>query len=292
VKSEVQVVRHANPGEWKQLGVISTNDISVEPLPIEKDFPADIFAALESYMVVDKQDRLKAWHGEDWHTPRGRLIRDIVYAIDTGLITTVAFLAGVSALVDTNDSIVLAGIAQISAGAIAIFFGAFISTKAQKDFFENQVKRETQEIDEMPEKETQEIREIFEDYGFSNEEQEMAVRRITADKGLWLKFMVQEEIGLSPGQIDDPTRIGVTASASFLIGAFPAILPFFILSTPESALIVSAITIMAFLFVLGIWKTKLTKVPKLVSGLETLAIGGVSCALGFLFGRMVHLLVG
>jgi hypothetical protein len=108
------------------------------------------------------EERLKAWHGEDWHTPRGRLIRDIVYAIDTGLISTVAFLAGVSALVDTNEKIVLAGVAQISAGAIAIFFGAFISTKAQKDFFENQVRREKQEIEHMPEKETLEIREVFE----------------------------------------------------------------------------------------------------------------------------------
>ena len=292
MKSDVQVVRHANLIDWKQLGAISTNDISVGPLPIERDFPADIFLALESHMVVDKQDRLKAWHGEDWHTPRGRLIRDIVYAIDTGLITTVAFLAGVSALVDTNDTMVLAGLAQISAGAIAIFFGAFISTKAQKDFFENQVKRETQEIDEMPEKETQEIREIFEDYGFSAEEQEVAVKRITSDKELWLKFMVQEEIGISPEQIDDPLKIGVIASLSFLVGAFPAILPFFIFSTPGSALIVSAVTILTFLFVLGVWKTKLTKVPKLISGLETLAIGGLSCGLGFLFGRMVHLLVG
>jgi len=47
----------------------------------------------------------------------------------------------VSALVDTNDTIVLAGLAQTSAGAIAIFFAAYISTKAQKDFFENQVRR-------------------------------------------------------------------------------------------------------------------------------------------------------
>jgi len=259
---------------------------------VERDFSSGLFVDVELSMVVDKQDRLKAWHGEDWHTPRGRLIRDIVYAIDTGLITTVAFLAGVSALVDTNDTIILAGLAQISAGAIAIFFAAYISTKAQKDFFENQVRRETQEIEEMPEKETQEIREIFEEYGFSAEEQEIAVRRITSDKKLWLKFMVQEEIGISPGQIDDPLKIGITASLFFLVGAFPAILPFFILSTPGSALIVSAVTILTFLFVLGVWKTKLTKVPKLVSGLETLAIGGLSCALGFLFGRVVHLLVG
>lgn len=243
-------------------------------------------------MVVGKQNRLKAWHGEDWHTPRGRLIRDIVYAVDTGLITTVAFLAGVSALVDTNDSIVLAGLAQVSAGAIAIFFGAYISTKAQKDFFENQVRRETEEIEMMPERESQEIREIFEDYGFSAEEQETAVRVITSDKKLWLKFMVQEEIGISPEAIDDPLKIGSTAMLSFLVGAFPAILPFFVLATPEIALMVSAVAILTFLFVLGMWKSRLTKVPKLLSGAETLAIGGISCGLGFLFGRIVHLLIG
>src|SRR4030042_6292200 len=117
-------------------------------------------------MAVEKEDRLKAWHGEDWHTPKGRLIRDIVYAVDTGLITTVAFLAGVSALIESSDKVVLAGAAQISAGAIAIFFGAFISTKAQKDFFENQVAREKKEIEHMPEKETQEIREIVGGEGF------------------------------------------------------------------------------------------------------------------------------
>lgn len=220
------------------------------------------------------------------------MIRDIVYAIDTGLITTVAFLAGVSALVDANDAIVMAGLAQISAGAIAIFFGAYISTKAQKDFFESQVRRETQEIEEMPEKETQEIRDIFNEYGFSPEEQELAVQKITRDKKMWLKFMIQEEIGISPAQIDDPLMIGATASLSFLIGAFPAIFPFFVFSSPESALLVSAATIMTFLFALGVWKTRLTKLPKLISGLETLAIGGISCGLGFLFGRVVHLLVG
>ena len=243
-------------------------------------------------LIPAKEDRLKAWHGEDWHTPRGRLIRDIVYAIDTGLITTVAFLAGVSALVETNDKVVLAGMAQISAGAIAIFFGAFISTKAQKDFFENQINRERAEIEELPEKETQEIRDIFQEYGFDAGEQEMAVRRITKDKDLWLKFMVQEEIGISPSQIDNPLSIGAISALSFLVGAFPAILPFFIVHGVGLALMTSAISILVFLFVVGVWKTKLTKVPWLLSGMETLVIGGLSCGLGFVFGKVVESLLG
>ena len=37
--------------------------------------------------------RLKAWHGEIWHTAKGRIIRDIVYAIDTGLVITVSFFS-------------------------------------------------------------------------------------------------------------------------------------------------------------------------------------------------------
>jgi len=243
-------------------------------------------------MKVLPEDRLKAWHGEAWHTPRGRLIRDIVYSIDTGLITTVAFLAGVSALVEGNHKVILAGAAQIAAGAIAIFFGAFISTKAQKDFFENQVKRETREIEEMPERETQEIREIFEDYGFDEAEREAAVKRITSRKDLWLKFMVQEEIGITPGQIDNPLSIGAISSVSFLVGALPAILPFFLTESTTLALTLSVASILIFLFALGVWKTRLTKVHWLLSGVETLAIGGLSCGLGFFFGRLVQALIG
>lgn len=219
------------------------------------------------------------------------MIRDVVYAVDTGLITTVAFLAGISSVISESDKVVLAGFAQISAAAIAIFFGAYISAKAQKDFFENQIRREKTEIERMPEKETQEIREIFAEYGFDPDEQEMAVRRITRDKDRWLKFMVQEEIGISPEMIDNPLTIGSVSALSLLLGATPAILPFLMIHDTGQALLASGISVLTFLFALGVVKTKLTKVHWLKSGLETLAIGGVSCGLGFLFGRVVETLV-
>lgn len=68
------------------------------------------------------EERLKAWHGEDWHTSKGRLIRDIVYAVDTGLVTTVSFLAGVSVSFVLKQKVVLAGIIQVTSGTLAIFF--------------------------------------------------------------------------------------------------------------------------------------------------------------------------
>ncbi|UCC95000.1 MAG: VIT1/CCC1 transporter family protein [Candidatus Omnitrophota bacterium] len=233
------------------------------------------------------EERLKAWHGEEWHTTRGRLIRDIVYAIDTGLVTTISFIAGISVSLAARNQVILAGLVEVGAGTLAIFFGSYISAKAQKHFFESQIDREKREIEEDPQKETQEIRDIFSDMGFTEQEQEMAVRRITADKERWLKFMVQEEIGISPGLIDNPLHIGLISAGSFLVGAFPVILPFFFFEAVTRAFIVSAAAVLVFLFVLGIAKARITKVRWFKSALETLIIGGISCGLGFFLGRIV-----
>jgi VIT1/CCC1 family predicted Fe2+/Mn2+ transporter len=232
------------------------------------------------------EQRLKSWHGEEWHTTKGRIIRDIVYAIDTGLVTTVSFIAGISASLAIKNKIIFAGLIQIVAGTLATFFGAYISTKAQKHFFENQIEREKKEIEDDPQKETQEIRVIFGDMGFTKEEQEVAVKRITADKRRWLEFMAQEEIGISPGLIDNPFEIGFISAGSFLIGALPAIAPFFIFANLDRALATSAVSVLGFLFIVGVAKSKITKMRWLLSGLETLAMGALSCGSGFILGRL------
>jgi predicted membrane protein (TIGR00267 family) len=232
-------------------------------------------------------NRLKNWHGEIWHTAKGRIIRDIVYAIDTGLVTTVSFLAGAAVSLISKERVIIAGLIQIISGTLAIFFGAYISTKAQKHFFENQIEREKNEIENDPQKETAEIREIFQDMGFTTDEQEMAVKRITKNKEIWLKFMAQEEIGISPEAIDNPFEIGLVSAFSFVLGALPAIFPFFIFVNPQQALIISALSVLSFLFLVGVFKTKITKANWLLSGVETLLFGMVSCGLGFLLGKIV-----
>jgi len=233
------------------------------------------------------EERLKSWHGELWHTAKGRMIRDVVYAIDTGLVTTVSFLAGASVSFAAREKVIVAGLIQAVSGTLAIFFGSYISTKAQKHFFENQIERERKEIEDDPLKETLEIREIFADMGFDAGEQEIAVRRITRNKDVWLKFMAQEEIGIVPGSIDNPFEIAFISAASFILGAVPAILPFFLFSDVSRALSISVFFVLSFLFLLGIVKSRITKAHWLSSGVETLFFGSLSCAAGFFLGKIV-----
>src|SRR5439155_1218820 len=74
---------------------------------------------------------IKRFHDEAWHTPQGRLVREIIFGLNDGVISTVGFLAGVSATLDDLRTIALGGFAAAIAGAVAMGVGAFASPKSQ-----------------------------------------------------------------------------------------------------------------------------------------------------------------
>ena len=103
------------------------------------------------------------YHGETWHTPKGRAIREVVFGMNDGLITTLGFLAGISSAIAHGGVIVLAGLVEVIAGALSMAFGAYLSTKAQREYFQQEIARERREIEEVPEHEREEVAEIYRD---------------------------------------------------------------------------------------------------------------------------------
>src|SRR3990167_15017 len=130
----------------------------------------------------EKANLLKKFHDEDWHTPKGRQIREVVFGMNDGLVSTVGFVAGVTGSIKDSRIVFLTGMAAIVAGAVSMFLGAYLASKSQKEFFEMEIAREKREIIESPDKERQEIRDIFTDHGFTEDEVEMIVHRVTSDK--------------------------------------------------------------------------------------------------------------
>ena len=237
-------------------------------------------------------DYLKKFHDEDWHTPKGRIIREVVFGINDGLVTAIGFIAGVTVSMADVKMVLLSGLAEMVAGAISMFFGAYLSTKSQREFFDNEIKRETREIDEMPEKETEEIREIYSNLGFKEDEVEMIVKRVTSDKKLWVRFMMREELGIMEETFDDPLRVGSIMGISFAIGSLPPLIPYMLMDNPFTALKVAVVTSLLFLFGVGIGKTTVTKGNWLKSGIEVAIIGSIASGVGFIIGKIVSLVVG
>lgn len=225
---------------------------------------------------------------EDWHTPKGRAIREIIFGVNDGLVTTIGFLAGVTSSIAQARYILLAGIAEIVAGAISMALGAYLATKSQREFFHSEIEQEKWEIEKMPEKEAQEIREIYGDMGFTRPEQEMIVNRVTSDKDIMLRFMKREELGLFDEHLDDPVGVALTMGLSFLAGALPPIVPYFFIGDPHAAIWVAVLLSVVFLFSVGVAKTRLTKVKPLRSGLETTILGVVACGIGYILGWLAE----
>ncbi len=230
-------------------------------------------------------------HHEDWHTPKGRAIREVIFGMNDGLVTALGFLAGVTSSISEGRYILLAGMAEIVAGAISMSIGGYLATKSQREFFHSEIEREKWEIEKMPEKEAQEIRDIYGEMGFSHSEQEMIVRRVTSDKDLLLRFMKREELGLFDEHLDDPLSVALIMGLSFLAGSLPPILPYFFMDDPHSAIWAAILFSILFLFLVGVVKTRLTKVRPLRSGLETTLLGifatGVGYGLGWLAEKLI-----
>lgn len=57
-------------------------------------------------------------------------IREVVFGVQDGLISTVGFVAGVHGATADNRLVLLAGIVQMIAGAFSMAAGAYLSSKA------------------------------------------------------------------------------------------------------------------------------------------------------------------
>jgi vacuolar iron transporter family protein len=234
---------------------------------------------------------LRRYHDEAWHTPGGRLVRELIFGLNDGIISTIGFLAGVTATLDDFRTIFLGGIAAAVAGASAMAMGAYVSSKSQRAFFQAEIAREAWEIEHMPDHERDEIRDIYSRLGFSAEEVEMIVRRVTSNPELWLHFMSREELGLAEEVFDSPLRVAAVTGLSYLVGALLMLAPYLFAASIQRAFMFSAALAVVTLLATGAAKTRLTKESPLRASLELAGLGILASAVGFGLGWLVGVAV-
>ena len=222
---------------------------------------------------------------EAWHSPKGRAIREVIYGATDGLVTSLGFVIGVYGALHDSRIILITGIASASAGALSMGFSAYISSKSQSEFFLAEIERERKEMREMPEKEREEVAKIYRAKGFKGHELEMVVHRITSNPAVWLRCMMEEELGLIVETFDKPSLVGLVTAASYGLLAFLPILPYAV-TMPTQAFPWSVAISIAALFGLGAGKTRFTRLSPWRSGLELVGIGLVSAFVGYCIGHL------
>jgi vacuolar iron transporter family protein len=226
-------------------------------------------------------------HHEE-HLQSSDLLRDIVIGMSDGLTVPFALAAGLSGAIDNTGIIVLAGVAEIAAGSIAMGLGGFLAGQTEEDHYNSELKREYWEVDNLPDEEQEEVRKFFSSLGLSKEVQSKAVGELTKDKNRWVNFMMKYELNLDK---PDPKRARKSAfniGMSYIVGGLVPLSPYFFVSSTQQGLTISVVITLICLYVFGFFKSKLTGVNPLTGGLKIMLIGALAAGAAFAIAKLIQ----
>jgi vacuolar iron transporter family protein len=215
------------------------------------------------------------------HLKSSDLLRDVVIGMSDGLTVPFALAAGLSGAVDQSSIIVIAGIAEIAAGSIAMGLGGYLAGKTEQDHYSSEVKREYDEVENLRHKEIEETKEFFANIGLSPALQDQATAEIAQDKDRWVDFMMKYELGLEKPDPKRATKSALNIGLSYIAGGIIPLSPYFFIADSTDALKISVIATLVCLFVFGYFKSKITGVNPVWGALKVTLIGAVAAAAAF-----------
>lgn len=214
------------------------------------------------------------------------MLRDIVIGMSDGLTVPFALAAGLSGAVDSTSIIVIAGIAEVAAGSIAMGLGGYLAGKTEQDHYNSEEKREYHEVENLREREIEETKEFFANIGLSKELQDKATAEIAMDKKQWVDFMMKYELGLEKPDPKRATKSALNIGLSYIVGGLVPLSPYFFVNSPLEGLKLSAIVTLVCLFVFGFFKSRLTGINPWWGALRVLLIGAIAAGAAFGLAKM------
>lgn len=227
-------------------------------------------------------------HHVEEHLQSSDALRDIVIGMSDGLTVPFALAAGLSGAVSSTGIIVIAGIAEIAAGSIAMGLGGYLAGKTELDHYNSELKREYDEVERVPEREKEEVKEFFSNIGLSGAVQEAAVEEISQDKEKWVDFMMKYELGLDKPDPKRATKSALNIGISYIVGGLVPLSPYFFIDTPLEALKWSVSLTLICLFIFGYFKSKITGINPMAGAIRVTLIGAMAAAAAYGVARLIQ----
>jgi VIT1/CCC1 family predicted Fe2+/Mn2+ transporter len=228
--------------------------------------------------------------GERWRVASIGRIREVVFGAQDGLLSIMALVTAVAAADVGNTTVLIAGLAGALSGVISMASGAYLGSKAEQDVQRAEIAKEAKELEDHPAEELAELVVLYQREGLSFTEAKGVAEHIAADKDLWLKTLVEKELGLSPEVTTNPIKDAITMAAAFIMGALIPVLPYFF-TQGNTAIIASVAATLFGLFALGMGKGRIVQKSPIMQGLEILAVGAVAGAIAFGLGEGIPRLI-
>lgn len=221
------------------------------------------------------------------HFKSSEVVRDVVIGMADGLTVPFALAAGLSGAVDSTTIIVTAGLAEITAGAIAMGLGGYLAAKSEAEHYDSELQREKDEVKDVPELEAAEVQEVFESYGLEEAEAVKVVDSLRKRPDAWVDFMMRFELGLEKPNPSRAIKSALTIGGAYIAGGLIPLSPYMLASSSRVALLISIAVTLVALFVFGFVKGHFTGVYPPRSAIQTTIIGGLAAGVAFVIARLI-----
>lgn len=222
------------------------------------------------------------------HLKSSDLLRDVVIGMSDGLTVPFALAAGLSGAVDNSSIIVIAGIAEIAAGSIAMGLGGYLAGKTEQDHYASEVRREYDEVENLRHREIEETKEFFANIGLSEAVQNQATEEISQDKDRWVHFMMKYELGLEKPDPKRATKSALNIGLSYIAGGIIPLSPYFFITSSTEALKISVVATLICLFIFGYFKSRITGVNPWLGALKVTLIGALAAGAAFAVAKLLE----
>lgn len=214
---------------------------------------------------------------------RSRL-RDGVFGLQDGLISTLGALTGIAEGTQSQQVVLLSGIVIIVVESLSMAAGSYLSSKSQREYLERLLREERASIVRDPEGEHREVRQMYRARGYQEEEIDIVEKRLFSNPHLLLEDMAHKELGICPQHFEDPLGNALVMGTAYVAGGLIPVSPYW-LAPIQEAMRTSILLTVTALFLLGVAKGRLVRQSWLRSGFEMLLVAGLAALAGYLIGH-------
>ena len=189
-----------------------------------------------------------AKHAEGHAVNRLGWLRAAVLGANDGILSTSSLIIGVASAHGSHQSVLIAGVSGLVAGAMSMASGEYVSVSSQSDSERADIAREGRELRDNRAGETRELADIYVKRGLDPALAMKVSEQLMAHDALGAH--TRDELGISDMTAARPVQAALASAAAFSAGAAPAIL--IALMTPTGIEIATvSVSSLVFLVVLG-----------------------------------------
>ena len=200
-----------------------------------------------------------------------------------GLISTSSLMVAVAAASSSRSAILVAGVAGLTAGALSMAAGEYVSVSSQRDTERADLERERRELTATPEAERDELVRIYRDRGLSEGLAEQVADELS--QGDRLAVHARDELGIDIEALANPAEAAVVSATSFTLGALVPILVVIVATAGLRVPITMGITLVG-LVGLGAAGAKLGGAPQGRAAVRVLVGGALALLISLGIGRL------